>query len=87
MIRTISGRDLALDSLHEIKITGLELLSAYVAWASEGKAGLTFTAPLQPATVQSLVMKSLYARVSRRPLRGKADEDSFAPLPPFPFED
>ena len=87
MIRTVCGQDLALDLLHEIKITGLEQLSAYVAWASGGKAGLTFTAPLQPAMVQSLVMKSLYARVSRRTVRGEPDNDSLGPLPPFPFKD
>ena len=87
LVRTVCGRNLALDRLHEIKITGLEQLSAYVAWASHGKAGLTFTAPLQPATVQSLVMKSLYARVSRRIVRGRPDADGLGPLPPFPFED
>lgn len=87
MVRTVCGRTLALDRLHEIKVTGLDQLSAYVAWATEGKAGLTFTAPLQPAMVQSLVMKSLYARASRRTVNGMPDNGDLGTLPPFPFED
>lgn len=87
MIRTLSGQDLARDSLHEIKITGLEAMSAYVVWAADGKAGLTFSSPLQPATVQNLVMKSLYSKLSQRMVRDAQSDEGLAPRGPFPFDD
>lgn len=87
MIRTLSGSDLAKDSLYEIKITGLELISAYVAWTANGKAGLTFTSPLHAATVQNLVMKSLYSKLSQRMVRDAKPDDYLGPRGPFPFDD
>lgn len=87
MVRTLSGLDLVIDSLHEIKITGLEALSAYVVWTADGKAGLTFTTPLNASTIESLVMKSLYARLSRNAVRDKGPDDDLETLGPFPFED
>ncbi len=87
MVRILSGEDLVLERMHGIKITGLEMLSAYVIWASDGKAGLCFATPLQSATVQSLVTKSLYARLSRNAARPPVSEEDLGPREPFPFED
>lgn len=87
MIRTLSGREPERHLLHEIKITGLDPLGAYVVWSGEGKAGLTFSTPLHPLTVRNLVTKSLYARLSRRLARTGPREDDLRPLPPFPFDD
>jgi hypothetical protein len=86
MIRFFADRDLARDLLHTIKVTGLEALSGYVIWSAEGKAGLAFATPLHPATVQSLVMKSHYARISRDMAAG-ATPDRLPSLPPFPFDE
>lgn len=87
LIRTLSGNDLVHDRLHTIKITGHEAVTGCVAWSEKGKAGLTFSEPLDPATVQSLVMKSLYSRMSRRTARDASAIDRLPPLPPFPFDD
>lgn len=75
------------DRLHEIKITGLEPLGAYVVWSGDGKAGLVFSTPLHSLTVRSLVTKSLYARLSRRMASTPQRDDAISTLPPFPFED
>ena len=87
MIRTLSGIDLVRDRLHTIKMIGQEAVAAYVIWSANGKAGLTFSSPSDPATVQSLVMKSLYARMSRHTVRNASANDSLPSLPPFPFDD
>jgi hypothetical protein len=86
-IRTFSAPALERDLLHTIKITGLEPVGAYVIWTREDGAGFTFSTPLDPATVRSLVTKSLYARMSRRLARGGAETDDLGTLPPFPFEE
>lgn len=75
------------DLLHEIKVTGLDPVGAYVIWASGDEVGLTFSTPLDPVTVRNLVTKSLYARLSRRLSRGGQGLDELPPLPPFPFAD
>ena len=87
MIRTLSGSDLARERLHTIKMVGHEAVTGYVVWSEKGKAGLTFSAPSDPATVESLVLKSQYARMSRHSLRNASANDSLPPLPPFPFDD
>lgn len=87
MVRMLSGREPERHLLHEIKITGLEPLGAYVIWSKEGRAGLAFSTPLHPMTVRSLVTKSLYARLSRRVARTGQANDEFPALPPFPFDD
>jgi len=86
-IRTYSAPALNRHLLHEIKVTGLEPLGAYVVWASEEDVGLTFGTPLDPQTVRGLVTKSLYARLSRRMARAGRAHDELPPLPPFPFPD
>lgn len=86
MIRFHSGRNLESHLLHSIKVTGLEVLSGYVIWCADGTAGLVFNEPLSPATVQDLVMKSLYAKMSRRMTQQKGPADILPPLPPFPFD-
>ncbi len=87
LIRTVSGSGLARDRLHTIKITGHEAVTGCVVWSEKDKAGLTFSEPMDPATVQSLVEKSLYARMSRHAVRDASANDSLPPLPPFPFDD
>jgi len=86
-IRTYSAAALDRDVPHEIKITGLDPIGAYVIWTSEDGAGFTFSTPLDPITVRSMVTKSLYARLSRRQARTRRGPDELATLPPFPFED
>ena len=86
MIRTLSGSDLVRDRLHTIKMIGQEAVAGYVIWSANGKADLTFSSPSDPATVQSLVMKSLYARTSRHTVRNASANDSLPSLPPFPFD-
>lgn len=86
-IRTVSAPELERDLLHSIKITGLDPIGAYVIWSSEDGAGFTFSTPLDPITVRSLVTKSLYARLSRRVTRNRPGPDALGTLPPFPFED
>ncbi|MFO6447116.1 PilZ domain-containing protein [Erythrobacter sp. NE805] len=87
-IETASGREIDRHRLHTVKITGLEAIPAYVSWSRESSAGLTFAEPLHPAVVQNLVVKSLYARLSRfeenRKARGR---EGLSGLPPFPFGD
>lgn len=85
MIRFAKGQDLVRDRLHSIKISGLEALSAYVIWCAEGKAGVAFSEPLHPATVQNLVMKSHYARISRHMALKEGELERLPALPPFPF--
>ncbi len=87
MIRFHSGRNLERHLLHSIKVTGLEALSGYVIWCADGRAGLVFSEPLNPATVQNLVMKSLYAKISRQMAQQKGPADILPPLAPFPFDD
>jgi hypothetical protein len=86
MLRLFSRTELERDLVHTIKVTGLEALSGYVIWCSGGRAGLTFSEPLHPATVQNLVMKSHYGRISRHMAHKNASQDNLPPLPPFPFE-
>lgn len=86
-LRTSSAPALDRDLLQEIKITGLDPIGAYVIWISEDGAGFTFSTPLDPMTVRSLVTKSLYARLSRRIVPTQRDPDELGTLPPFPFED
>ena len=86
-IRTFSAPALDRDLLHTIKITGLDPIDAYVIWTSEDGAGFAFSTPLDPITVRSLVTKSLYARLSRRPMRTRSGPDELGTLPPFPFKD
>ena len=68
-------------------MVGHEAVTGYVVWSEKGKAGLTFSAPSDPATVESLVLKSQYARMSRHSLRNASANDSLPPLPPSPFDD
>ena len=75
------------DVPHAIKITGLDPIGAYVIWTSEDGAGFTFSTPLNPITVRSLVTKSLYARLSRRLTGTRRGPDELGTLPPFPFEE
>ena len=86
-IRIASAPALSRDLPHEIKVTGLEPLGAYVVWASKDDVGLAFSTPLDPLTVRSLVTKSLYARLSRRMAGSGRGPDDLPPLPPFPFAD
>ena len=85
-IRISSGQMLVRDRLHTIKITDLDALSGYVIWCSDGKAGMTFSEPLHPATVSDLLMKSHYARISRRMAGKNSAQDYLPPLPRFPFD-
>ena len=85
-IRISSGQVLVRDRLHTIKITGLDALSGYVIWCSDGKAGMTFSEPLASATVSNLLMKSHYARISRRMAGKNSAQDYLPPLPRFPFD-
>ncbi|HEY6964278.1 MAG TPA: PilZ domain-containing protein [Erythrobacter sp.] len=85
MIRLAKGQDLVRDRLLMIKVSGLEALAAYVIWCAEGKAGVAFSEPLHPATVQNLVMKSHYARISRHMALKAGDLERLPALPPFPF--
>jgi hypothetical protein len=85
-LRTLCGSDLVRELVHEIKVTGLDVINAYVIWSAEGRAGLSFATPLQSATVENLVMKSLYARLSRPVVNRRVTEDHFRPLGPFPFK-
>lgn len=87
MVRLSRECELVRDRLHTIKITGVEALPAYVIWCADGKAGLAFSEPLRPGTVQNLVMKSHYARISRHFAEKNAANGTLTPLPPFPFED
>lgn len=87
MIRISSKQELVRDNLHTLKVTGMDALSGYVIWCSEGKAGLIFSEPLDHATVQSLVMKSHYARISRYKAEESASKDRLPPLARFPFKD
>lgn len=86
MIRLPSGRILERHLLHSIKVTGLEALSGYVIWCADGKGGLVFSEPLSPAMVQNLVMKSLYAKISRQVAQQKGPADILPPRAPFPFD-
>ncbi len=86
-IRTSRAPELNRDLVHEIKVTGLEPVGAYVVWASGDDVGLAFSKPLDPLTVRSLVTKSVYARLSRRTARMGQGLDELPPLPPFPFGD
>lgn len=79
MVQTFSRCDLTND-LYTIKLPGQDELEGYVIWTADGCAGFAFTSPLHPVSVQSLVMKSLYAKLnrhlaqkpgSRRPLQNK----------------
>jgi hypothetical protein len=85
-IRISSGQMLVRDRLHTIKIMGLDALSGYVIWCSDGKAGMTFSEPLHPATVSDLLMKSHYVTISRRMAGKTSSKDYLPPLPPFPFD-
>ncbi len=84
-IRTNLDRKLLRDSLHTIKVTGHEPLTGYVIWSSQGKTGFAFGEPLHQSTVQGLVVKSLYSRLSRR-LGRQGPGDRIENLPPFPFD-
>ncbi|WP_285710492.1 PilZ domain-containing protein [Erythrobacter oryzae] len=86
-LRTSAVPELNRDLVHQIKVTGLEPVDAYVVWTNGDDVGLTFGAPLDPVTVRSLVTKSLYARLSRRMARSAQGLDELPPLPPFPFSD
>ena len=86
-IHTYSAPALDRNLLHQVKVTGLDSLGAYVIWTSETDAGLTFSTPLDPVTVRGLVTKSLYARLSRRLARTGQAPDELGTLPPFPFKD
>ena len=55
-VRLSSQGHLVRNRLHTIKIMGLEPLTAYVIWSSEGKAGLNLSKPLEAAIVQLLAM-------------------------------
>lgn len=85
-IRVSPDQVLVRDRLHSIKIVGLDALRGYVVWCSDGKAGMTFSEPLDPATVSDLVMKSHYARISRHMAKKNSGNDPLPPLPPFPFD-
>lgn len=85
MVRTLAGSDLVRDRLHDIKMIGMDALTGYVIWSEDGKAGIAFSEPLHTATVQNLVMKSHYGRISRF-MAQKGATDAFTDLHrPFPF--
>lgn len=82
-----SGTDPVRDRVHTLKITGLEAIACYVIWCSDGRAGVEFSQPLDAAMVQSLVMKSHYAKISRRMAHKDGSRDDLPPLGPFPFDE
>lgn len=85
-IRISLRQTLVRDRLHTIKITGLDALSGYVIWCSDGKAGLAFSEPLHSETVKRLLMNSHYAKICRNFATKNGANDYLPPLPPFPFE-
>lgn len=85
MLRTTCRIDFVRDRLHAIKITGLEEMDCYVVWCEDYKSGLMFGKPLHSVTVQNLVMKSHYAKISRHMAHTRRHEDDLLDLPPFPF--
>lgn len=87
LVRTLSGSNLVRERLHEIKVTGMDSLSGYVIWAVGGKAGIAFGDPLHAATVQNLVMKSHYGRISRFMARRNGPDECPDLHRRSPFED
>ena len=86
MIRSLSGKDLAHDRLHTIKIIGFEALTGFANCSADRKAGLAFTAPLNQPAAQNLVMKSLNARTGRQTVRDAPGSGKLHPLLSFPFD-
>lgn len=86
MLRTVYRIDFARDCVHAIKITGLEEIDCYVVWCEDHKAGVTFGRPLHSVTVQNLVMKSHYAKISRHMAQAGKRGDDLLDLPPFPLQ-